>query len=145
MATVTETLHNHATKPLRFVVAGEQRIPNDFHVTEIKKVSVDALDCGGNHAQWQELVVQLWSPEGKNDVIAMTAGKFVAILEKMAAVELLDSPTVRFEYGDATSPAVQYNLGTLHGSDTALEISLEPPYVACKPRLAPTRGGSSCC
>lgn len=127
--------------PLRFMVEGQQLVPNDFHVTEVKKVSIDAMDCGGNSDSWQEVVVQLWSPEGKNDVAAMTAGKFLDIVQRTGYSDLLDSLVLRFEYGDASTPAVQYDFRQVVQAEEWLEVALARPLVACKPRLA----GNSCC
>lgn len=134
-------LSQASSLPLRFVLEGEQLVPNDFHVTEVKKVSIDAMDCGGNSDSWQEVVVQLWSPEGKHDVAAMTAGKFLDIVQRTGYSALLDSLVLRFEYGDANTPAVQYDFKQVVESEGWLEVTLARPLVACKPRLA----GQSCC
>ena len=77
-------------KALRFLLDGKQLVPNDFHVTEVKHVSVNSLDCGGGSRAWREFVIQLWSPEGDNGQDAMTAGKLLSILAKANASDLLD-------------------------------------------------------
>lgn len=129
----TPQLEAAPAKPLRFTVGGQQLVPNDFHVTEIKKVSVDSLDCGGGASAWEELVVQLWSPRGDDAPQAMTAEKFAKIMAKAGALSLLDGEHVRFEYGAVGTPAVQYTLGGLRATGDALEVELTPPHVACKP------------
>lgn len=121
------------SKPVRFTVNGQQLVPNDFHVTEIKKVSIESLDCGGGASAWQELVIQLWSPVGDNTPEAMTAEKFTEIMAKADALSLLDREHIRFEYAAVGEPAIQYTLSELHAEDEALEINLIAPYVACKP------------
>lgn len=129
---VTQLEASHA-KPLRFTISGQQLVPNDFHVTEVKKVSVESLDCGGGASAWQELVIQLWSPRGDNTPEAMTAEKFSQILTKAGALHLLGGERVRFEYGSSGMPAVQYELGSLSEVGNTLDIDLIPPHVACKP------------
>lgn len=110
---ITPQLAAASTKPLRFTVNGQQLVPNDFHVTEIKKVSIESLDCGGGASAWQELVIQLWSPRGDDTPQAMTAEKFSTIMAKANALPLLDGEHVRFEYAPLGQPAVQYALSGL--------------------------------
>lgn len=135
MSQLSVTAHLEATpaKPLRFTFGGQQLVPNDFHVTEIKKVSVESFDCGGGASAWEELVIQLWSPRGDDTPQPMTAEKFSRILAKADALPLLDGEHVRFEYAPSGQPAVQYALGNLNVAGNALEMELTPPYVACKP------------
>lgn len=120
-------------KALRFLLDGKQLVPNDFHVTEVKRVTVASLDCGGGASTWQELVIQLWSPSGDNSQEALTAGKFLGILAKANASDLLDGNALRFEYGGPGEPAVQYHVGGVESKGETLEVHLTPPRVACKP------------
>ena len=130
---VTAYLEAASAKPLRFTVNGQQLVPNDFHVTEIKKVSIESLDCGGGASAWEELVIQLWSPRGDDTPASMTVEKFSGILSKAGALPLLDGEHVRFEYAPVGQPAIQYALSGLNASADALEVELTLPYVACKP------------
>ena len=130
---VTARLEAAPAKPLRFTVGGQQLVPNDFHVTEIKKVSIESLDCGGGASAWEELVIQLWSPRGDATPQPMTVEKFSKILAKADALPLLDGEHVRFEYAPLGQPAVQYAVSGLSAAGDALEVELIPPYVACKP------------
>ena len=148
---VTPQLAATPTKPLRFTVDGRQLVPNDFHVTEIKKVAIDSLDCGGGASAWNELVIQLWSPDGDDTPAPMTAEKFSSILAKADALALLDGEHVRFEYAAVGEPSIQYRLDRINADGDALEIELAAPYVACKPREhrqwqeLEVVGASSCC
>lgn len=129
-----EILEAAGNKPLRFGLNGKKLIPNDFHVTEVKRVTVEALDCGGGQESWQELVVQCWSPRSDDTAQAMTAKKLLGILAKADALNLLGSVPMRVEYGAAGQPAVQYTVEGLAETEGALEIGLREPYVGCKPR-----------
>ncbi len=130
---VTTHLEAAAAKPLRFTVNGQQLVPNDFHVTEIKKVSIESLDCGGGASAWEELVIQLWSPRGDDAPEPMTVEKFSSIMAKADALLLLDGEHVRFEYAPLGQPAIQYALNSINTDGDALEVQLIAPYVACKP------------
>ena len=129
-----EGLEASGNKPLRFGLHGQQLIPNDFHVTEVKRVTVEALDCGGGRGQWQELVIQCWSPRSDDTAQPMTAKKFLDILATADALELLGSVPMRVEYGAANQPAIQYTVEGLAEREEMLEIDLRAPYVGCKPR-----------
>lgn len=135
MSQLSVTAHFEAApaKPLRFTVGGQKLVPNDFHVTEIKKVSIESLDCGGGASAWEELVIQLWSPRGDDTPQPMTVEKFSKILAKAEALPLLNGKHVRFEYAPLGQPAVQYALSGLSTTGDALEVELTPPHVACKP------------
>jgi hypothetical protein len=139
-------LEASSEKALRFLLNGRQLIPNDFHVTEVKRVNVASLDCGGSPNTWQELVVQLWSPRGYNSQDTMTAGKFLGILAKANASGLLDGAALRFEYGGQGEPAVQYHFSGVQSEGDTLDIHLTPPYVACRPlELADGTADGTCC
>lgn len=147
---VARQLELFSSKPLRFVLGGEQLVPNDFHVTEVKRVAVESLDCGGGRNAWQELVVQLWSPKADNARPAMTAAKFSSILARAGALELLDQEPLRFEYGAAGSPAVQYLFERMGSEGNTVDVHLVPPHVACKPHertrteLSVVQSGACC-
>lgn len=126
-------LESSSGKAMRFLLQGKQLIPNDFHVTEIKRLTVESLDCGGGASAWRELVIQLWSPRGDNTQAAMTAAKFLSILAKANALDHLDGSSLRFEYGGIGEPAVQYHFDYIASEDETLGVHLTPPYVACKP------------
>ena len=131
---VTDQLAAAPTKPLRFTVDGHQLVPNDFHVTEIKKVFIDSLDCGGGASSWEELVIQLWSPRGDDTPAPMTVEKFASILAKADALPLLDGEHVRFEYAPVGMPAIQYTLRGLSAEGDTLDLDLYAPHVTCKPQ-----------
>lgn len=130
---VLPRLEASSGKAMRFLLNGKQLVPNDFHVTEVKRVTVASLDCGGGSSTWQELVVQLWSPKDDDGQDAMTAEKFLGILAKADASGPLDGAALRFEYGGPGEPAVQYHLSKVESEDETLDVHLTPPRVACKP------------
>ena len=102
------------------------RVGAGYHVTEVRAANVRAVDCGGREDAWAETVVQLWVPEGGGEGF-MSAGKFVSIVERVAAnVVLSDTANVRVEYGDAGAPAVSYHVGGVHVGDAAV-VRLEIP------------------
>jgi hypothetical protein len=56
------SLRQHNDTPLVFDY-GNARVPAGYHVTEVKAVSFQTMDCGGKSDAWSETIVQLWNPE----------------------------------------------------------------------------------
>src|SRR5258708_24622657 len=55
-----------------------------YHVTELKAVTYNTMDCGGVADKWEETVIQLWNPGDEPEREYMTVRKFLAIYERVA-------------------------------------------------------------
>jgi hypothetical protein len=83
----------------------------------------------------------------------MSVRKFMGIWRKVDGDVGLNGETeIKFEWGDAVTPAVHYIFDALRVEDEAIVVSVEPVRATCKPRdewwmreLAATVGASSCC
>jgi hypothetical protein len=141
-----DTLRRAGDKPLLFESAEGDVIHSGYHLTEIKAVSYDTVDCGGQKNRWNETILQLWVPENA-DSDYMKAGKFVHIYDKVRAMVSVDGDAeVRIEYGDANFFPTAYGLRNLDESDDALRFILEPPATTCKARDRVRDGkAESCC
>ncbi|MEF2278261.1 DUF6428 family protein [Deinococcus sp. YIM 134068] len=142
-----DALASHADKPLVFQLNGETLVHEGYHVTEVKAVTVEAMDCGGRADAWRETVVQLWNGGGEEDQGFMTVGKFLNIYGQVArSVPVRGDAELRIEYGDARNPTIQYRVGGLDVRSDQVLVNLSYPAVSCKPndeRLA--AGQSACC
>lgn len=135
-----ETLTLHPDKPLIFETNG-QRVPPGYHVTEVMNVTYESMDCGGQANFWRETVVQLMGPGPGDKPEFMPVEKFLRIYKRVAAsVPVQGEAEIRFEYGDATRPAVHYHVGQVALEGRHLVVRLAPPGVTCK-----ARGGDSAC
>ncbi len=86
---------------------GTRIVAPGYHITEVKAVTVQSMDCGGRANAWNETVVQLWSPGARPDEGYMTVGKFLGIYGSVASSMPIDGEAVlRFEYGDVGEPAI---------------------------------------
>lgn len=142
--------------PLVFVYDGHAVRPG-YHVTEVKAGRFAALDCGGNPEAWSEIFIQLWDVID-GDRTHMTAGKFAAIIRKVADHVALD-PDARltFEVSDGVTPMQLHCAGTPELIDGVLRVSLSPRAASCKPRdrwleaqkatkcCGPSTSEESCC
>ena len=128
------SLRPHVGKHLIFDYAGK-RIQPGYHVTEIKASTFRSLDCGANPQQWNETIVQLWDVADEPERGHMPVKKFLGIWNKVNRdVGLDDSAEIKFEWGDAETPAVHYTLAAMREESDAVILSLEPVRATCKPR-----------
>lgn len=115
--------------------AGDARVPAGYHVTEVKAVSYQTMDCGGKSDAWHETIVQLWNPEENDKKEFMSAKKFLSIFDRAASgVPVTTTSELKLEYGNDTMPAINYHVGNITLEDGHLIIKLEPPKVQCKAR-----------
>lgn len=142
-----DSLAPHGDKALVFQLHGETLVHEGYHVTEVKAVTVEAMDCGGRASEWRETVVQLWNGGGKEERGLMTVEKFLDIYGKVArSVPVHGEAELRFEYGDAKNPTIQYQVGGIEAHGGRVLVHLAYPAVSCKPndeRLA--SGQAACC
>ena len=121
-----------------------------YHVTEVKAVTYNTMDCGGVANKWKETVIQLWNPGDEPEREYMTVRKFLAIYERVAEhIPVSYDAELRFEYGDTRRPAASYHVERLESRGALVLVHLRAPVVTCKARdrkkasiAAPE---SSCC
>jgi hypothetical protein len=147
-------LRAHTGKTLIFQY-GDARVPAGYHVTEVKAVQVQTMDCGGQGNAWAETVVQLWNPDAGDEAVFMPVEKFLKIYDRAAAgVPVVSTAELRLEYGNDALPATNFLVGSLEAQGDALVVHLLPPRVTCKAkdrRAAPAftmlepAGNAACC
>ncbi len=125
-------LEPYADESLVFSAAGA-RVPAGYHVTEFKATSVNALDCAGRAAHWNELVLQVLPPAAPTGDVPMSVGKFLAIYGRVAGnIHLPPDSLVRVEYGANGSSAVSYLVNAIETGEDGVTVKLVAPTVACK-------------
>lgn len=148
-STFLTTLRSHPALPLVFQTAGDT-IPAGYHLTEVKRVAYETMDCGGMTHAWAETQFEIWVPPladltpGRD---YLPAAKFLRILERVEQKLPLDgTSTARIHAGFADHPAALYEIDSVHASDGRLRVELRPDRTRCKSaerRLAAPGGG--CC
>jgi uncharacterized protein DUF6428 len=134
-------------KRLLIVNSEDQAVHSGYHLTEIKAVSYDTVDCGGQTNRWSETVLQLWVPEEADDDF-MKAGKFARIFDSVrASVPLREDTDVRIEYGDDNFFSSVYDVCSITADADTVRVLLEPPRTTCKARDRRTAGvqADTCC
>src|SRR4029453_4109758 len=93
------TLRAAPSNQLIFAGLDGHAVPSVFHLTYLKAVSFETVDCGGRTNRWQETIVQLWVPSHA-DGEYMTNAKFLKIFDKVNGMIALDfDAEIRVEYG----------------------------------------------
>jgi hypothetical protein len=70
-----ERLREAPAKCVLLTNADGATIHGGYHVTELKAVSFDTVDCGAQKKQWNQTIVQLWVPDNEENEEFMTAKK----------------------------------------------------------------------
>ena len=136
--TTTLALHTalsgQAQRPLEFWLNGELLVGPGYHVTEVKAVTIEAMDCGGKAASWRETVIQLMDGSAEEAKAGfMTNRKFLAIYDRVTSkIPVRDEAEVRFEYGNDRSPALQYHVRQTEVQAERVIVHLQTPGVQCK-------------
>lgn len=124
-----EGLRIQARLPLEFWLNGEPLIGPGYHVTEVKAVTIEAMDCGGKAASWRETVIQLM--DGSSGDAAggfMQGDKFLAIYDRVTnRISVRAEAEVRFEYGNAMTPAMQYHVTGMEARPERMIVHLRTP------------------
>ncbi|QLG44865.1 DUF6428 family protein [Costertonia aggregata] len=127
-------LEEHSGKNLLFEYKTDCLVGANYHITEVKNVTVDAVDCGAGTDFWKETVIQLWeSPTEKDKKEYMTAYKALAILNKVDAIKTMDrNAVVRFEYSNPKFHTAQLFVDDLKLNQNNILIRLSAEPTDCK-------------
>lgn len=146
MLGLLDLLKKHKAKRVLFHYEG-RAIQSGYHITEVKNGSFVALDCGANPESWSELFVQLLDVAG--DGRHMAAGKFSAIIDKVAGYFALDGAAkLIFEVSNGIEPIRLFMAASLTVATDEVHIELVPRPASCKPRerwLAQEEAASAGC
>lgn len=130
-----QTVRENESLPMLFQHNGET-VQGGFHVTEIKNVLVETIDCGNSIHDWKEVVVQIWVPEGAEETAPhMQAGKFMKIWDTVDnRLDLYRDAEIKIEYGDERFITANYQVGGLKATAEGLVVEMQPQQTLCKPR-----------
>jgi len=144
-----ELLAQNPQKELVFEYEANQFIPV-YHITEIKNVHFESIDCGGNAHEEHQTITQLWiSPKDFLEKKCMTAEKALKIYNIVDGVKPMKRDTeIFFEYGYQDLRTSVYSVEEVAETADQLIIKMFVPKTACKPALKVVEKGKkalSCC
>jgi hypothetical protein len=143
------TLRAHAALPLVFRASAGAISPS-YHLTEVKRVAYETMDCGAMTHRWSETQFELWVPPLVGSLPGrdyMKAAKFLSIIDRVEKELPLegDAPARVFvSLGD--QGAALYDVESIVPADGQLFVHLTADRARCKAaerRVASLTGG--CC
>lgn len=147
-----DTLRNAGEKELIIEHKANYFLPKAFHITEVKNVHIESVDCGGRPDTYDQTIIQLWWDGREQKDRAMSAAKFMAIIDKVDKVKPLKRDTDLFlEWGHAELLPSNYKVQKVEVKEDSIKLNLFAPPTECKPisNLAILGGscspGSGCC
>ncbi len=124
-----KVLEDNKDKSLLFEYAPNLLVGANYHITEVKHITVDSVDCGSQTDAWKETIIQLWeSPNELGKTEYMTVYKALAILKKVGKMKpyVLDAE-VKFEYSNANFHTAQLfvNDFDIKGNNLIVKLAIE--------------------
>jgi hypothetical protein len=127
-------LRAHLGKALLFEYSEGKYAETNYHLTEVKNVTFETVDCGGKKNQWKETQLQLWespSEQGKTDY--MTVDKVISILERVDGINPLWLDTdIKVEFGNEQFHTSILDIMDFSSSDDKLIVKLFTVKTGCK-------------
>jgi len=123
-------LKENPNKNLLFEYKPGALVPANYHITEVKNITIDAVDCGAQASFWKETVIQLWeSPEEIGKKAYMSAYKALSILNKVNKIKPMEKDVeVKFEYSNANFHTAQLfvHAHQIAGDNLVFHLGIEP-------------------
>ncbi|UXX80017.1 DUF6428 family protein [Reichenbachiella carrageenanivorans] len=129
---------------LVFEIESGQFVKPTFHITEVKNVTVESVDCGGNPDTYKETIIQLMVNPLEKMRKPWTAQKALDIFEKVGQLKPMDDDAeVFFEYGDLTMRTSNFSVENVIFNEDNIHFELFAKPTVCKPSLNPN--AKQCC
>ena len=131
-----DRVRENSDQPLLFEFAPGKQVQGGYHVTEIKNVVHETIDCGNSLHQWKEVVLQVWVPEeAKATDPYMPTTKFLKIWNIVdSRLSLYQDAEIKVEYGDGDHLTSNYHVDAVHATEDGVVVQMAPPRTMCKPR-----------
>ncbi|MAP55826.1 DUF6428 family protein [Altibacter sp.] len=149
-----DLLTTHSEKALLFEYAPKLWVAANYHITEVKHISIDSVDCGAGTDAWNETIIQLWeSPSEVEKTNFMSAYKALGILKKVGRMRPYDlSAEVKFEYGNNSFHTAQLQIRGYSIQKDEIHLHLSVERTDCKakevcgvPEQTVTVSQEACC
>ena len=127
-------LRENKNKALLFEYAENKFAGTNYHLTEVKNVIFETVDCGGAVNDWKETHIQLWeSPSEIGKEYYITTDKAVAILERVHSIRPLWLETeVKVEFGNKDFHTSVLSIEDIATDTHRITIKLFPNKTVCK-------------
>ena len=127
-------MNEHQDKSLLFEYSPSQFVKPSYHITEVKHINIDSVDCGAGTDSWNETIIQLWeSPSEKYKTEYMTVEKANAIFKRVAGMKPFNPDSeIRIEYSNASFHTAQLFVNDIKITNDKLIFKLSVENTDCK-------------
>ena len=127
-------LETHKNKSLLFEYVPGKLVGANYHITEVKNIIIDSVDCGARTDAWKETIVQLWeSPDEIGKTEFMGAFKALGILNKVDRIKpMVRDAEIKFEYSNDSFHTAQLFVSDYSYNNKKLIINLASEKTDCK-------------
>ena len=131
-------LEQHQDKALLFEYLPNAFVGANYHITEVKHMAINSVDCGSQTDHWNETIIQLWeSPSEIGKTEFMSVYKGLAILNKVGKMKPYDlDAEVKFEYSNASFHTAQLFVSDVQVDGQKLIVKLSVKKTDCKAKEA---------
>lgn len=144
-SSLIEIMNQNPNKELAFSFE-HGLIRKDYHITEVLKTQVEAIDCGGAVDSWKETVLQLLEPKSEEIERFMTVKKAMDILVKSdKKISLVNDSKVVLEYRPTDSAAAQrFTVSSVEVIAGRIVVQTQGSVTQCKAAVRKTGTSDSC-
>ncbi len=129
---------------LEFEIESGKFIKPTFHITEVKNVTIESVDCGGNPDSYRQTIVQLMVNPLEKMRKPWSAQKALDIFNKTIALKPMNEDAeIFFEYGDIEMRTSNFSVENVIFVNGAIRFELFSKPTVCKPSLDPN--AIQCC
>jgi hypothetical protein len=127
-------LEHNKDKSLLFEYALNKLVGANYHITEVKHMKIDSVDCGGETDAWNETIIQLWeSPKELDKRDFMKVEKGLEILNRVGNLKPYDYESeVKIEYSNASFNTAQLYIQDAEIKNDTLIFKLSIEDTRCK-------------
>lgn len=127
-------LKEHQNKSLLFEYSAGKFVSANYHITEVKNIAIESVDCGAGTDAWKETIIQLWeSPKEKDKRTYLSVDKALGILNKVNQMRPLEKEAeVKFEYSNPNFHTAQLFVNDYALDSDNLIIKLAIEKTDCK-------------
>ncbi len=130
-----DLLNSNEGKELVFEYAENQFVPASYHITEVKNLYFESVDCGGFTHEEYQTIVQLWVSEKEKKNKHMETQKALKIMNRVNGVKPLRQDTeIFFEYGRGDLRTSNYSVEKVDIQEDKVVLKMYVQPTACKPR-----------
>lgn len=126
-------LRRYSNLPALFRADGSGIAPH-YHLTEVKRVRYETMDCGAQSHQWSETQLELWVPATPDpERTHMSGGKLLQIIDRVEReLPLTQDAVIRIHAAFRGQAPALYDVESIVAVDGALSIELAPDRTRCK-------------